>query len=144
MPDSLAQALEVCTAYIAYEPRSDEPDWHIASLPQRPVTLTPNNPQSDPFAFADMVIAKYADTLLCILIPGTAFDTSGTRHGRGGGWYDRFLSRTPQAWLRIGVCTRETFVLASLVRNEWDEPMDWILVREPDRSWSAHETHARD
>lgn len=144
MPDPFLKALEACTAYIAYEPRTDEPDWHTAPLPLRPATLTPNTPQSDPFAFVDMVRAKYVGTSLCILIPGTAFDASGTRHGRGGGWYDRFLSRAPQAWLRVGVCAREAFSSVPLKRNEWDEPMDWVLVKEPDGSWSAHETHARD
>lgn len=144
MPNSLAQALEACTAYIAYEPRADEPDWREAPLPLRPATLTPNNPQSDPFAFADTATTAYGNTSLCILIPGTAFDASGTRHGRGGGWYDRFLSRTPRAWLRIGVCDQGAFTPTPLVRNEWDEPMDWILVRESTSSWSVHETHARD
>jgi len=44
-----------------------------------------------------------------VLVPGLAFDTSGGRLGRGGGFYDRFLSlvRPP---LSIGVAFDEQMV----------------------------------
>jgi 5-formyltetrahydrofolate cyclo-ligase len=41
--------------------------------------------------------------LTCALIPGMAFDTDGFRLGRGGGFYDCFLSQAPSTLPRIGL-----------------------------------------
>jgi 5-formyltetrahydrofolate cyclo-ligase len=41
--------------------------------------------------------------LTCALIPGMAFDDDGFRLGRGGGFYDCFLSQAPSSLSRIGL-----------------------------------------
>jgi len=43
------------------------------------------------------------------LVPGVAFDRNGARLGRGGGYYDRFLSRHNDVF-RAGVCFDEQLV----------------------------------
>jgi len=67
-----------------------------------------------------------------ILIPGRRFDAFGTRHGQGGGWYDRFLARVPSGWLRVGFCFSDQFSLTPLIRNAWDQPMDYVCVLDRD------------
>ncbi len=67
-------------------------------------------------------------TPVVILIPGRLFDITGTRHGRGGGWYDRFLAAVPREWFRVGFCYESQFSAAPLLREAWDQPMDAVCV----------------
>jgi len=81
------------------------------------------------------VFAK-EDELDLIIVPGTAFDFSGNRIGRGGGFYDRLLPQYRA--VRIGICfdfqclpaaceckraTRETFPA-----EDHDIRMDWVVT----------------
>jgi 5-formyltetrahydrofolate cyclo-ligase len=44
-----------------------------------------------------------------IIVPGVAFDKSGGRLGRGGGYYDRLLRKAPKV-VKVGLCFREQIV----------------------------------
>lgn len=61
------------------------------------------------------------------VIPGMAFDVSGNRLGRGKGYYDRFLSRIPQAY-RLGVCFPFQ-LLPRIPAEENDVRMDEVLCQ---------------
>jgi hypothetical protein len=91
---------------------------------------------TDPAAFAASLAERYAGKRMVILVPGRRFDASGTRHGRGGGWYDRFLSRVPREWVRAGVLSDAEFSNEPLRREPWDEPMDFLLVKKTD-GWNV-------
>jgi 5-formyltetrahydrofolate cyclo-ligase len=49
-------------------------------------------------------------TLDLVIVPGLAFTTDGRRLGQGGGHFDRFLPRLPEACVTIGVCFHEQLV----------------------------------
>lgn len=59
-------------------------------------------------------------------VPGLAFDASGGRLGRGGGYYDRFLSIFPQAF-KVGVCFEQA-ILPKIPVDRHDITMDAILT----------------
>ena len=132
--------LQPFTVAIAYEPLDSEPNWQNLPHHFSDVLLAPSSAQSDPFLFAEECSTRFKETEACILVPGTAFDALGTRHGRGGGWYDKFLSCVPRTWLRVGLCTRGQFQESPLVREQWDEPMGMVFVLEQDESWSVYDT----
>lgn len=134
------------TWLIGYTPLGDEPDYRTAPefvsfIPDR-LTLVTQHPEDDPFVCAAALTQSHTGSRPALLIPGRAFDANGTRHGRGGGWYDRFLSKVPVSWLRIGIATPDTYTSTLLTREAWDEPVDVVLIQEPD-GWRHVHTNAR-
>lgn len=68
--------------------------------------------------------------LAMVMVPGIYFDAeSGVRLGRGGGYYDRFLARTPPTVQRVGVAM-EWQLTASLPADEHDQRMDWLVTEQ--------------
>jgi 5,10-methenyltetrahydrofolate synthetase len=82
----------------------------------------------DPEEEARKAFAAAGGTDTCVLLPGRKFDSAGTRLGQGGGWYDRFLEKVPLSWTRIGFCFDYQFSNEVLVRESWDQPMDYVVV----------------
>lgn len=122
---------------IAYAPLPDEPDYRTAPQFQGvPVHVLSQSATDDPFARAEEYKKLFAGKSVAILIPGTRFDAAGTRHGRGGGWFDRFLSAAPREWLRVGVLFDHQLSAETLVRKDHDEPMDRLLVVNSAGQWS--------
>jgi len=90
-------------------------------------TIQPR-PTLDPKEEALAALQAIGNTPAAILMPGRRFDISGTRHGQGGGWYDRFLARVPSEWLRVGFCFSDQLSPTPLIRNVWDQPMNYVCV----------------
>ena len=62
-----------------------------------------------------------------VIVPGLAFTADGRRLGRGGGHYDRFLSRLGAGCLRVGVAYREQLV-DSLPSAPHDAAVDTVVT----------------
>ena len=60
------------------------------------------------------------------IIPGLAFDSRGNRLGRGQGYYDRFLARTPRYTPRIGVAFKFQMV-NNLPCDRYDQPVNKLV-----------------
>jgi len=66
-------------------------------------------------------------TINLVVVPGLAFDTHGNRLGRGGGFYDRFLTRLPANATTIGLCF-DRQIIDSIPVNERDMAVDMIIT----------------
>lgn len=71
-----------------------------------------------------------------IIVPGLAFDEAGGRLGRGGGFYDRLISRlrkkSSSASVSIDIIgfAFEQQVIENVPRTSEDEPMDALITDE--------------
>lgn len=66
------------------------------------------------------------EDIAIVLVPGLAFDLTGTRLGHGAGYYDRFLARLSPSVLRIGVTTG--YLVSDLPREVHDVPMTHLAT----------------
>ncbi|HLX32131.1 MAG TPA: 5-formyltetrahydrofolate cyclo-ligase [Gaiellaceae bacterium] len=61
-----------------------------------------------------------------VLVPVLGFDGDGNRLGLGGGWYDRFLARQPQA-LKIGLAYAWALVEEGIPAEPHDVRLDRVV-----------------
>jgi 5-formyltetrahydrofolate cyclo-ligase len=81
--------------------------------------LTGNNPPED--------FIKQCENLDLIIIPGLSFDKRGYRLGRGGGYYDKLLSRIKTQALILGIIPKELY-LENLPNEPHDMKVDLVLA----------------
>jgi 5,10-methenyltetrahydrofolate synthetase len=79
-----------------------------------------------PAAAADTVSLDEIDV---VLVPGRAFDESGGRLGRGGGYYDRLLASLPRGVVLVGVMVEDA-VVESVPTESHDRGVDWIATEK--------------
>ena len=137
----LQKVVSECAGSVFYMPTKSEVDYNNSSFPlkiPKDNLIIPKDRNSNPFEWVDNCIAKFKNNPICIFIPGTKFDTYGTRYGKGSGWYDRFLSKIPANWLKVGIIDSTKFSYSKLIRQKWDEPVNWIIVKN-NTSWKVYE-----
>lgn len=62
-----------------------------------------------------------------ILVPGLAFTRDGWRLGRGGGFYDRFLSQLPTSTVKLGICF-DLQLVDALPTEPHDQRLDGVIT----------------
>lgn len=62
-----------------------------------------------------------------VIVPGLAFDSSGNRLGRGGGFYDRFLARLRPGTTRIGLAF-DLQIVDGIPRDDRDMAVDFVVT----------------
>ena len=145
--DDIVGLFEQYECGISYRPLADEasPLKLFPILSPKVVHTVEPDPALDPIEESRKAQEIVADRSAFIFIPGKQFDSRGTRHGHGAGWYDRFLSVAPKNWVRVGVCYDDQFSHETLARESWDETMDFVLVVDhKSQDIRSFETHARD
>jgi 5-formyltetrahydrofolate cyclo-ligase len=81
--------------------------------------VTGNHPPED--------FIKECQDLELIIIPGLSFDKRGYRLGRGGGYYDKLLSRIKTQALTLGIIPKELY-LEKLPNEPHDIKVDLVLA----------------
>jgi len=69
------------------------------------------------------------NTLELVLVPGVAFDEQGGRLGRGGGYFDRFLSRLPASVPCVGLAFQFQ-VVKNLPVESHDRPVSKVVTEK--------------
>jgi 5-formyltetrahydrofolate cyclo-ligase len=141
--EELRDALAEYSFFITYTPLAEEPSIPPVLPDDEDVYTVPADAVTDPFDIARQVMQKAAGRKTVVFLPGTGFDATGTRHGRGGGWYDRFLSSVPSEWLRVGICTDAQFSTMPLTRESWDEPVNYVAVCDEGEGFRAYASDTR-
>ena len=142
--EEIAELIARFPACITYVPVKGEVNFtQLLSLKGMVVHEIQPRRDLDPMREANEVIEKMREKEVAILVPGRHFDATGTRHGKGAGWYDRFLAAVPPPWIRIGFCTDTQFSIEPLVRESWDEPMDYVVVVPEEGTHLFYTTGAR-
>jgi 5-formyltetrahydrofolate cyclo-ligase len=133
----LRQGIAVCLPRAA---------WHLPAG-----TQDPNTPAITPALVSNWVREELVETkhgifeppasaptvdlarLDLVVVPGLAFDSKGGRLGRGGGFYDRFLSQPGLSGGRaakVGVGLDEQVLVGTeqLPRDPWDVTLDALVT----------------
>ncbi|KND50146.1 MAG: 5-formyltetrahydrofolate cyclo-ligase [Parcubacteria bacterium C7867-008] len=130
--------------YVTYTALEGEADYsHFIEVPEDHYPIPPRL-DIDPWEEAERAKRASKGAFVCVLMPCTKIDATGTRTGRGGGWYDQFLSVVPTAWMRVCICDSSQFSAEALERKPWDQTVDRIgVIDQSTNTITWHETHSR-
>jgi 5-formyltetrahydrofolate cyclo-ligase len=119
-----ADSFKTAKKILIYKALKDEIDLNALTnlFPDKDFLIpevTGNNPPED--------FIKQCENLDLIIIPGLSFDKRGYRLGRGGGYYDKLLSRIKTQALTLGIIPKELY-LEKLPNEPHDIKVDLVLA----------------
>ena len=79
------------------------------------------------FNIPEPTTEPYTGHIDLILVPGVAFDMTGNRLGRGGGYYDRFMAKLGKKTLLAGV-GYDFQLVEKVPANRRDKRMDFVVT----------------
>ncbi len=65
-----------------------------------------------------------------VIVPLLGFDDRGHRLGYGAGYYDRFLSLTRPACMKVGLCFESGHLAHALPDEPHDVPLDFVVTEQ--------------
>jgi 5-formyltetrahydrofolate cyclo-ligase len=103
-----------------------ELDWHeVASWDEVVMPGPFGLREPDPLRCPRVKVAE----LDCVFVPGMAFDAQGYRLGRGGGFYDSFLSAAPATLPCMGLFFSAQKV-GSVPREAHDQRLPSVITED--------------
>lgn len=135
------EAWRAARVIYGFIPMSSEPDWQADLWPPEKILAFPRTEENGlmrffcsrefrigPWKAHEPVGDAAAPAPDLILVPGLAFDSTGHRMGRGGGFYDRWL--VGQLGVKkIGVCF-SCQIVERVPREEHDIRLDALVTEE--------------
>ena len=79
------------------------------------------------FNIPEPTTEPYVGDIDLILVPGVGFDKRGNRLGRGGGYYDKFITRLGRKTLLVGV-GYDFQLVEEVPANRWDKRLDYVVT----------------
>ena len=79
------------------------------------------------FNIPEPTTEPYVADIDLILVPGVGFDKRGNRLGRGGGYYDKFITRLGRKTLLVGV-GYDFQLVEEVPANRWDKRLDYVVT----------------
>jgi 5-formyltetrahydrofolate cyclo-ligase len=122
----LPDEVDITPLFQALEKTFYIPAFNDASGSYRMAQLT-TELKKGRFGISEPAVPVFAaeDELDLIIVPGVAFDFSGNRIGRGGGFYDRLLPQYRA--VRAGICF-DFQCLETVPAKVHDVRMDWVVT----------------
>jgi 5-formyltetrahydrofolate cyclo-ligase len=120
--DCLARGIDVCLPRADWETGVITPalvsNWGREELVETKHGIFEPRPDAKPVDLARLDL---------VIVPGLAFDASGGRLGKGGGFYDRFLGQPGLRAAKVGVGLDQQ-VVEQIPRDAWDVALDALVT----------------